>query len=191
MSNYTNSHGSSGLQNLPPKKRSRRDDSPVSGLLDLSGHQEDDFLSEIGEGVDPIVAAVAPRPRRRTPTGRGKSPGGLKNAQKTKKKAAPARRAPMQLHRKSKSHDLKATAAPLLATVGLLLLVPAVWSLLLLGGVAVPGSEREDSRPMAAIMLVSWPIAICLIGVSVLFFKQVMQEKKRLIKAKSSPVGSA
>jgi hypothetical protein len=61
-------------------------------------------------------------------------------------------------------------------------MVPALWSALLLIGVGVPGSGRDDARPMAAVMLVSWPIAICLIAASVIFFRQVVQEKKQMAK---------
>ena len=98
-------------------------------------------------------------------------------AKKSIKTATPPKRS---VRRKSKTHDLRATAAPLLVTVGVLLLIPAVWAVLLLMGVGVPGAEREDSRPMATVMLLSWPIAICLIATSIVFFLQVMREKKRL-----------
>ena len=87
--------------------------------------------------------------------------------------------------RKSKTHDLKATAAPLLGTVGVLLLIPAFWALLLLAGVGVPGSAREDSRGMAAVMLTCWPIAICLIITAVIFFKQTIRAKKEMKQAKA------
>ena len=86
------------------------------------------------------------------------------------------------LRRKSKTHDLKATVAPLLATVGVLLLIPAVWSTLLLVGITVPGADREGSQGMAAIMLLSWPIAICLLGASVAFFVQVIRYKRQVTK---------
>jgi len=86
------------------------------------------------------------------------------------------------LRKKPKTHDLKATVAPLLATVGVLLLIPAIWSTLLLVGITVPGAGREDSRPMAAVMLLSWPIAICLLAASSAFFVQVVRHKRQFTK---------
>ncbi len=103
---------------------------------------------------------------------------------KTKQSKPTTRQAPMKLPpRKSKSHDLKATAAPLLGTVGVLLLVPAFWAVMVLIGWSVPGAAREDSRTMAAVMLVSWPIAICLLAAAGFFFMQLRREKERLAKS--------
>lgn len=113
------------------------------------------------------AAEPAARPRKKAPSVK-KSNG---SAQKVAKGRKPLRR--------SQSNDLKATAVPLLGTVGGLLLIPAVWAVLVLAGVAVPAADREDSRPMAAIMLVSWPIAICLIWAAVYFHFQVAKAKRR------------
>ncbi len=209
MSTYVKNEGSSGLQNLPKSRRGYQADQPLTGLLDLTDDLED--MADLGIGPDandPIAAALAPKPRKQQPTRAAKP---TKNASSTQKrtktktarassrsttgaapspkaktgKAAAPRKATHQRPpmRKSKTHDLKATAAPLLATVGVLLLVPAIWAALLLIGVGVPGAARDDARPMAAVMLASWPIAICLIAASVVFFKQIIREKKRLQSA--------
>lgn len=126
---------------------------------------------------------IVPPPK---PAGSAKRPANPKsqrvNATRSKNTRTNGSSRPARLPRKSKTHDLKATVAPLLATVGILLLVPAVWSTLLLVGVTVPGAEREDSRPMAAVMLLSWPIALCLIAASIAFFLQVTRYKRRLKK---------
>ncbi len=151
----------------------------LSGLLELEqGEPDIPILGEIDRGAGGSAAPLDP-PKRKAAPRRSPSP----KSQQLKRKTATStgRRAPTKYppRRKSKGHDLKATAAPLLATVGILLLVPAIWSALLLIGVGVPGAEREDSRPMAAVMLLSWPIAICLIAASTFFFIQVARQKKR------------
>ena len=82
----------------------------------------------------------------------------------------------------AKPQGFRAVAAPVLATVGGLLLIPAVWATLLLGGVEVPGSRRSDAASMAMFMLMCWPVAICLIAASVHFFLQVMKAKKQALE---------
>src|SRR5687768_959396 len=74
---------------------------------------------------------------------------------------------------------LKAIAIPILATVGVLLLVPGVWAILLLSGAQVWSSHRSSARPMALAMLVCWPIALALFGAAMMFFKQIQREKAR------------
>lgn len=190
---------SSGLKNKASKNRK-----PTPQLPDLMDFNED--LDELLEGeIDteqhtarptPTGSTKSPRQKpvpRPAKTARAKKPqrSALKQTTKTTKKK-PQRSAPRQTtshsrlpQRKSPSHDLKATAAPLLVTVGLLLLIPAFWSVLLLAGVGVPGSAREDSRPMAAVMLACWPIAICLIITAVVFFKQMARAKKELKRVRA------
>ena len=81
--------------------------------------------------------------------------------------------------RSSKANQgLKATAAPLLGTVGVLLLIPGVWAVLTLSGMNVAGSAREDAQAMAWAMLVCWPIAICLLVTAIIFFVQMLRDKK-------------
>jgi len=65
----------------------------------------------------------------------------------------------------------------LLATIGLLLLIPATWAVLLLVGVDVPRSHRADSRDMAVAMLACWPISLALLASAVLFFSQVRRKR--------------
>lgn len=86
----------------------------------------------------------------------------------------PARRPPPR----KKSHDMKATAIPLLITVGGLLLVPAIWGVLVLVGAGVPGAGREDSGMMAGMMLGCWPIALCLIYYGVYLLRKLQRAKK-------------
>ena len=173
---------SSGLKRQVSNNRGQSYDQPLSGLMEQVGQDEDGLLEGevLGEARSVKPRAASPR---QAAVPRSASMTNKKSKQTAPNKSAP-RRTPSRTPplRKSNSHDLKATAAPLLATVGGLLMVPALWSALLLIGVGVPGSGRDDARPMAAVMLVSWPIAICLIAASVVFFRQVVQEKKRLAK---------
>lgn len=75
-------------------------------------------------------------------------------------------------------HGLKATMAPVVGTVGVLLLVPAIWAVLVLGGAEVFAAERNDALSMAKAMLVCWPIAICLIAASGVMMYQVVRGRK-------------
>lgn len=73
--------------------------------------------------------------------------------------------------------SIKEIAVPLLFTVGVILLIPAVWGTLVLAGSIE--SKREGAKGMAAAMLVCYPVALCLIGGGILFLRQVMKEKAR------------
>lgn len=74
------------------------------------------------------------------------------------------------------SGGLKAVASPVLITVGLLMLIPAVWAVLFLSGSIT--SDKHDARVMAFVMLACWPIAIALIGGGVWFIFQVKKDKE-------------
>lgn len=54
---------------------------------------------------------------------------------------------------------LRKLVAPLLMALAIGLIVPAVWSVLVLGGLDVALSDKDASRPMAMMMLVCWPLA--------------------------------
>lgn len=55
---------------------------------------------------------------------------------------------------------------PALLLIALLLLIPGVWGILLLAGVAVPNAERDGARTMAVAMLISLPIAALLVAMA-------------------------
>jgi hypothetical protein len=80
---------------------------------------------------------------------------------------------------KRKSSLLKASAAPILLTVGALLLVPGVWALMLLSGRSVWQSDREDAASMAKVMLACLPLGLILISSAVVFFVQLRAETPR------------
>ncbi len=74
--------------------------------------------------------------------------------------------------------NIKILAPPLLALVGLMLLVPASWSVLLLVGVPVPGADRVDAPRMALAMLACWPLAVCLVASAGWFFVQERRHRQ-------------
>ncbi len=59
-----------------------------------------------------------------------------------------------------------------LLLVGGLLLVPAVWATLLLGGANVWGAARQDANRMATAMLVCWPLAMALVGAGIYYSRR-------------------
>lgn len=84
------------------------------------------------------------------------------------------------LPRKTKKNsELKAIAAPILMTVGVMLLIPAFWAVLVLTGAGVPMSDREDASSMAKVMLLCWPVALALVIPAVFMFVQISADKKR------------
>ena len=54
---------------------------------------------------------------------------------------------------------MRKMVAPLLLASSIGLIVPAVWSVLVLAGLDVALSDKDASRPMAMMMLVCWPLA--------------------------------
>jgi hypothetical protein len=60
--------------------------------------------------------------------------------------------------------SLKVAAAVLVIVVGLLLLPPAVWAVMLMFDFDVPMAHRDNAAFMARLMLVCWPIALSLLG---------------------------
>ncbi len=77
---------------------------------------------------------------------------------------------------KPQGDGLKAFAAPIVLVVGVLLLVPGIWSLLVLTGAMQ--SEQEGATGMAMMMLVSWPVSFCLLVAGAVMFVQVRAGKK-------------
>ncbi len=80
----------------------------------------------------------------------------------------PAARTPSRhVPRGGHPDGLKAIMLPVFGTVGLLLLIPGVWALLILGGVEalVPeGRAIEDAQQMAYFMLIALPMALILLA---------------------------
>ncbi len=89
---------------------------------------------------------------------------------------APARSRPRPPARRDANHGLKTASVPVLITVGLLLLVPGVWSLLILTGTWE--SPREDARTMAIAMLATWPIALSMFCGAWFFWHQTKKGRR-------------
>jgi hypothetical protein len=73
--------------------------------------------------------------------------------------------------------SLKEVAVPLLFTIGVILLIPAIWGTLMLMGKLE--STRDGDKGMAAAMLVCYPVSACLIAGGIFFLRQVLKEKAR------------
>jgi hypothetical protein len=78
-----------------------------------------------------------------------------------------------------KHHEFRAIAAPVLMTVGVMLLIPAIWAIMVLTGARVPMSDRPDAPTMAKVMLICWPLALTLIIPAVLLFAQISASRKK------------
>lgn len=87
---------------------------------------------------------------------------------------------------KNKSTNLKATAIPLLATVGFLLLIlPVQWSFFHLTGISV--SEQAGANTMAWVMfLLATPVSGILIAAAVWMYLQLQREKQEAAAKKTA-----
>ena len=95
---------------------------------------------------------------------------------------APRSRVKPPVKKADPSHSLKATAVPILITVGVALMIPGMWAVLRLSGAEwVWSYSRENSRAMAFVMLMCWPIAIILFGGAWIFYRQIQAEKAALL----------
>ena len=61
----------------------------------------------------------------------------------------------------------------MLLTLGVLLLLPAVWATGIMLDMDIWRSDREDASSMATMMLVAWPIALAMIAAAIWCFAQV------------------
>lgn len=75
--------------------------------------------------------------------------------------------------------DIKAVAAPVLITVGCLLLVPALWGAMILAGADVPMAERGGAKMMALVMQAAWPIALFLFFGAGMFIAEIRKRKAK------------
>jgi hypothetical protein len=76
------------------------------------------------------------------------------------------------------SPGLKAVAVPVLLTVGVLLLIPGVWAILLLCGADVWKSDDSSAKSVALIMLLCWPIAACLLAAAAVYLYQIQRAQR-------------
>jgi hypothetical protein len=82
-----------------------------------------------------------------------------------------------QTNRKRHDHSLKAMMVPVFFTVGALLLIPAIWSvLLLLGFDWVWARKSESATLMAVVMLSCWPISGILLFGAAYFYRQIRSQ---------------
>ncbi len=81
-----------------------------------------------------------------------------------------------RIKHKPKGDGLKAFAVPIVLAVGLMLLAPGIWALLVLTGAYQ--SEQEGATQMAMMMLISWPISFCLLAAGAVMFMQIRAGKK-------------
>lgn len=93
--------------------------------------------------------AFNPAPQTQAPTRRAGVNG--KRAKRAKPRKA------VKLSESGKK--MRKMASPVLLALAIGLIVPGVWSVLVLAGFDVALSDKDASRPMAMMMLVCWPLA--------------------------------
>ncbi|MEX0655403.1 MAG: hypothetical protein WD534_07755 [Phycisphaeraceae bacterium] len=93
--------------------------------------------------------------------------------------AAPSRskRGPATVH--TTEHTLRLLAAAVLFLMGFAVAGLASWSTMVLAGFDVWRSDMPGAREVAMMLLVAYPLAMCLLGGGTLVVKQVARDKKR------------
>lgn len=81
---------------------------------------------------------------------------------------------------------LKLMAVPALVGVGLLLLLPGIWSILIILDREVIGYDSDGAKTMAYAMLASWPLALFMFAGAGFFFWQVQRAKKEQANSRSA-----
>lgn len=75
--------------------------------------------------------------------------------------------------------NLKAVFAPVFLTLGVLMLLPGIWAVLVLLGQDVWMSKAQGVDTMAKIMLVCWPVAIGLLAGAFIALVQLSRDKAK------------
>lgn len=159
-----NATGSQGTPKAAPAEEAGQDGPPPTG---------DD---EPGDEMDPTAALSAALAAQEP---RGDS--GLRARPSPSARRASAKK-------NTNNEQFKALSAPVLITVGGLLLVPAIWAVLLLTGQTVWASDRPNAQLMAKVMLVCWLIAIPLMAAGFTFGVQVLLARRARQRAQAKPL---
>lgn len=146
-------------------------DAPAEGgTPDEDAEMEAEFLAEVevedesGDAIGEIQEAI----------GEGDVDGesAIEGFEEAAAAAAPRKAPP----RKKKDNSLKATAVPLLGTVGVLLLWPALWGFSHITGISRSG--KDGANAMAWIMfLLATPTGAILLAAAVWFYMQIKKDK--------------
>jgi hypothetical protein len=134
------------------------DEEAADGIVEGERAADDDDAADVWAGFEEATGAVAAS----AAAGVGVEAGPTA----TVRKPVPRRR----------SDGGKAMAVPVLLTLGVLMLVPAVWSLLHLTGLRV--DEAANADIMALFMLVCWPLALFLIGSAAVMLRQLRRGRR-------------
>ena len=135
-----------------PRQSAETSDAASPEQLDIpQASSETEDMAESGEG-DPLAAAA----------GEPIAADGAGSAARASDRLA-----------SSDSDDLRKLGVGLLLGLGVLLMIPALWSAGWLVGLEVPGAQRESAGAMAMLMLSAWPIALLLFAAAGLTFRQI------------------
>jgi hypothetical protein len=156
------------------------DQKPADGQSDPSDEHEEELLGEVEGEADDLEGELADMPvdEEAAAMVEGETTqeqGAAAEFDFSQVEEAPRPRKALAPKLVNPSHTVKAMGIPVLLTVGLLLLIPGFWSLLLLAGAIK--NNREDARTMAFVMLMCWPIAAVLFTAAGYFYQQFRREK--------------
>ncbi len=94
--------------------------------------------------------------------------------------SSPLPRRPLHSAKQRADHKLKATAIPVLITVGSLLLLLGIWGTAVLAGAEVPLHDKPGADRMATAMaLVGYPLGASLLGGAAFFYLQLKKAKAK------------
>ena len=137
-------------------------------------HDDDAFDTEVEAQATPMPIAEPAAARSQRPS-RPASPAAPVPSAAASARLGPAART--NARRRKSNQQLKEVATPIVFTVGLLLLFPAIWGTLVLMGQNIWRSDKPDAPTVAKDMLICWPLSLALIGLAVVMFLQVRAER--------------
>lgn len=154
-----------------------------------------DALRDLADGVQELPIEQDDHEYHATPepaTKRSSTSSSAASSRRTAQRpATTATRRPANSTRSSGSAHasnmkLKLMAVPALVGVGLLLLLPGIWSILIILDREVIGYNSDGAKTMAYAMLSSWPLALFMFAGAGFFFWQVQRMKKDQANSRSA-----
>lgn len=159
----------------------------ADGVQELPIEQDDHEYHEVPDQAQRRTSSSSAAPARSSSTAR-------RSAQRSGSSSS-TRRATGTSRPGGSAHasniKLKLMAVPALIGVGFLLMLPGIWSILILLDREVIGYDSSGAKNMAYAMLAAWPLSLFMFAGAGFFFWQVQRMKKQAETQASSGRSSA
>ena len=144
------------------------------GVRELPIEQEDHEF--FGEPETP--EALAPRRSRSSRASAATTASPKRRTSGSSATASSKRRPTASKVANTQNLKLKQLSIPVLLVTGVILVLPGIWSILILMDHEIIWHERGGAKAMATAMLASWPLALFMFGGAAFFYWQVQRIKQ-------------